>query len=107
MKFLVPHYLSCPKGGLVLLQHNDAAKEWGTLSARSINPSDISYEPKIKSKKVQGERNRARAGVAPGEQEGEENESEEGATGKAMVPDESRADVSIPHRLNGTDLSWD
>ena len=26
-KFLVPHYLSCPKGGFVLVQHNDTTKD--------------------------------------------------------------------------------
>ena len=30
-KFLLPHSLSCPKGGLVLTRHSDAAKEWVTL----------------------------------------------------------------------------
>ena len=51
---------------------NYAAKEWGTLMAWSINPSAISYEPKINSMKVQGDWNRAGSGVATGEQEGEE-----------------------------------
>ena len=32
-KFLVPRNLSCSKGGLVLVQHNNAAKEWSDLSA--------------------------------------------------------------------------
>ena len=65
-KFLVPHALSCPKGGLVLERHNNNAKELGTLLARAINPSDISYEPKINRRIVQGERNGAGAGVATG-----------------------------------------
>ena len=30
-KLLIDHSLSCPKGGLVLARHNDAAKEWGAL----------------------------------------------------------------------------
>ena len=67
-KFLVPHTLSCPKEGLVLARQNGAAKEWGALSAWSINPSDISYEPKINSSTVQGERNRNGAWVATGDQ---------------------------------------
>ena len=70
-KFLVPHALSCPKGGIVLSWQNDAAKEWGALSARAINPSDTSYKPKINSRIVQVESNRARARVATGEQEEE------------------------------------
>ena len=54
-KLLVPHALSCPKGGLVLARHNDYAKEWGALSARDLKPGVISYEPKINSSTVQGE----------------------------------------------------
>ena len=63
--------------------------------SQAINPSDISYKPKINSMTVQGERNRSGARVATVEQEGEENEGGEGATGQATVPDESRADVSV------------
>ena len=63
--------------------------------SQAINPSDISYKPKINSMTVQGERNRSGAQVATVEQEGEENEGGEGATGQATVPDESRADVSV------------
>ena len=28
---LIEHAISCPKGGLVLARHDDAAKEWGAL----------------------------------------------------------------------------
>ena len=69
-KFAVPHALSYPKGGLVLSQHNNAAKEWGALSAWALNPSFISYEPKINSRIVQDERNGDGVWVAMGEQEG-------------------------------------
>ena len=69
-KFLVPHALSCPKGGLFLARHNDAAKEWGALLARDINPSAISYEPKINNSIVQGEMNGSGARVTMVEQEG-------------------------------------
>ena len=37
-------------------QNTDAAKEWGALLSRAINYSAISYEPKINSRTVQGER---------------------------------------------------
>ena len=60
-KFSVPHDLSCPKGGLVLGRHNYTAKGWGTLSAQAVNPSDISYKPKINIRTVQGEINGAGA----------------------------------------------
>ena len=62
-KFLFPYALSCAKGRLVLAWHNDANKEWGALSAQATNPSDISYELKINSRKFQGERNGAGARV--------------------------------------------
>ena len=55
-KFLIEHALSCPNGGLVLARHDDAAKEWGALGARALVPSAVTYEPKINSRTVQGER---------------------------------------------------
>ena len=66
-KFLIEHALSCPKGGLVLVRHDDAAKEWGALGARALVPSDIAYEPKINIRTMQGERTGAGA-----QKEGEE-----------------------------------
>ena len=55
-KFLIEHALSCPKGGLVLAWHDDAAKELGAHETWALVPSAITYEPKIKSRTVQGER---------------------------------------------------
>ena len=43
----IEHTLSCPK-------------EWGNLGARALAPSAITYEPKINSRTVQGERTGAR-----------------------------------------------
>ena len=40
-KFLIEHDLSCPKGGLVMARHGDAAKEWGALGARALVPRVI------------------------------------------------------------------
>ena len=80
-KLSVPHALSCPKGVLVLAWHNDDAKEWGALLDRAINPSTISYVPKINSMKLHGMRNGDRAWVATREQEGGEHEGKEGGTG--------------------------
>ena len=51
-KFSIEHALSFPKGGLVLAQNDDAAKEWGALGARALVPSTIAYEPKINSRRV-------------------------------------------------------
>ena len=64
--FLVPHALSCPKGGLVKERHNKASKEWGALSDRVLKPLCISYRPKINNRTVQGEKKGARAQVAMG-----------------------------------------
>ena len=57
-KLLLPHDLSDPKGVLVLSRHDDAATELGALAARALNPLYKSYEPKINSRTVQGQRNR-------------------------------------------------
>ena len=43
-----------------MARHDDAAKEWGALGARALVPSAITYEPKINSRTVQGERTGAR-----------------------------------------------
>ena len=60
-KFLIYHALSCPNGGLVLARYDDAAKVWGALGSRALVPSAITYEPKINSRTVQGERTGAGA----------------------------------------------
>ena len=59
-----------PYYGLVLARHDDAAKEWGALGARALVPSAITYEPKINSRTVQGERTGARARQEGGEANG-------------------------------------
>ena len=55
-KFLIKHALSCPKEGFVLVRHDDAAKEWGALGSWYLVPRALTYEPKINSRTVQGER---------------------------------------------------
>ena len=37
-RFLIEHALSCPKGDLVLVRHDDATKEWGALGDHSLVP---------------------------------------------------------------------
>ena len=66
-KFLIEHALSCPKEGLVLAQHNAAAKEWGALGAQDLVTNAIKYEPKINSRTVQGEKTGAEARQEGGE----------------------------------------
>ena len=55
-------------------------------------PLCISYEPKINSKTVQGEKEKDGARIAMG---GQGVQGGQDATGKAKVPEKSRADVSI------------
>ena len=99
---MIEHNLSFPKGSLIIARHDDAAKEWGALGDRALVPSAITYEPKINSRTVQGER----TGAGARQQEGEADGGTEtigwtvnGATrlagqrGQVVVPAESRADV--------------
>ena len=44
-----------------MARHDDAAKEWGEFGARDLVPSAITYEPRINSRTVQGERTGAEA----------------------------------------------
>ena len=53
-KFSIEHALSCLKGGLVLARYDVAANEWGSLGARALVPSAITYKPKINSRIVKG-----------------------------------------------------
>ena len=69
-KFSIEHVLSFPKGDLVLARHYGAAKEWGAHRARSLIPSAITYEPKINSSTVQGERTGDGARQEGGESDG-------------------------------------
>ena len=69
--------------------NNNTAKEWGSLSARALNPSCLSYKPKINSRTVQGESNEDGARIATGGQGGQS------ATGQATVPDKSWADIAV------------
>ena len=109
-KFSLEHSLSCPKGGLVLARHDDAAKEWGALGYRSLVPSAITYKPKINSRIVQGDSTGAGARQegeeadggtdTVGEAQGGRGRTVNGAArligrpGQVVVPADSRADVS-------------
>ena len=43
-KLSIKHALSSPKGGLVLAWHDDDAKEWGSLGARDLVQSGMTYK---------------------------------------------------------------
>ena len=114
---MIEHALSCPKGDLVLARHDDAAKECGALGVRVFVPSAITYEPKITTRTVQGERTGAGA-----QKEGGEADSSTDTVGRTVnraarlvgqlrqvvVPAESRADVTA-HSLwkRGTTTMFD
>jgi hypothetical protein len=73
-KFSVGHALTCKKGGLVLLRHNDVAAEWHQLCAQALTPSAVSDEPLIHS--------------------GQDNTQGARAQGAAPQP-ETRGDVAV------------
>ena len=98
------------KRGLVLARHENAAKECGDLGTRSLVPSALTYESKINSRTVQGERTGTGAhkeggesdcgtdtvGAAQGGRARTVNREARlvGQPGQVVVPAESRADVS-------------
>ena len=45
--FTVEHALSCKKGGLVCVRHDDVRDEAGALAAMALTSSKVSYEPTI------------------------------------------------------------
>ena len=53
-----------------MVRHDDAAKEWVSLGARALVPSPITYEPKINSRTVHGEKIGAGAWQDYGEADG-------------------------------------
>ena len=86
-----------------MARHDNAAKEWGALGARSLVPSAITYEPKINSRAVHGERRGAGARQEGGEANGGTDTVGRtvngaarlvGQPGQVVVPAETRADVS-------------
>jgi hypothetical protein len=48
-RFSLGHAMTCKKGGLVLLRHNDVVAEWHHLCAQALPPSAVSDEPLIYS----------------------------------------------------------
>ena len=46
-RFSLGHAMTCKKGGLVLLCHNDVAAKWHQLCAQVLTPAAISDEPLI------------------------------------------------------------
>ena len=109
-KLSIEHALSFPKGGLVIAQNYEAAKDWGSLGAWSLVPSYVAYKPNINSRTVQGERTGDGAhqdnGTADGgadtvgESQGCRGRAVNGADilvvtlGRVEVTADSRADVS-------------
>ena len=109
-RLLIEHTLLFPKDGLFLEWHNDAAKEWGALGSWALVPSAITYEPKINSRIIKGERTRVGARKDGGTAKGgadtiRDDQGGSGWTvnelailarrpGQVEVPAELRSDVS-------------
>ena len=72
--FNVEHALSCKKGGLVWLRHNEAAGEWHQLCAAAFSPSAVSDEPLIHTGQHTGQ---------------------DGNTTQEDLPHETRGDVAV------------
>jgi len=61
--FTIAHAMSCKKGGLVSLCHNDLKAEWHHLCSQALTPSAISDEPLIRTS--QDVQQAGAEGVAP------------------------------------------
>ena len=101
---MIKHALPFPNVGLVIERHDDATKDWGALGARALIPSAITYESKINSRTVQGERTGAGARQEGGKANGGTDTVGRtinraagllGQPGQVIVPAESRSDVSV------------
>ena len=46
-RFSLGHAMTCKKGSLVLLCHNNVAAEWHQLCAQALTPSAVSNKPLI------------------------------------------------------------
>ena len=55
--FNVAHGLSCKKGGLVILRHNEIRDELGALSSRALTNSAIRDEPLINNSRAAADPN--------------------------------------------------
>jgi hypothetical protein len=64
-RFTVDHALTCSRGGLITLRHNDVAKEWGHLCSVAYTPAAISDEPRIHTGRDGGNVAAAAAGGRP------------------------------------------
>ena len=64
-RFSLGHAMTCKKGGLVLLRHNDVAAEWHHLCAQALSPSAVSDEPLIHSSRGGNGRAAAQGAEAP------------------------------------------
>ena len=107
-----------------MVLHDNSAKEWGDLGSWALVPGAITYEPKINSRTVQGERTGARARQEGGESnggtdtvgtyQGGKARTVYGAVrlvwqpGQVVVPAESRADrISHGFWKRGTTAMFD
>jgi hypothetical protein len=70
----VEHALTCKRGGLVMIRHDNTTKEFGELAARALTPSAVSYEPLINSRTATGGRRSGSDGGRGGKGLGGETE---------------------------------
>ena len=64
-RFTVDHALSCKKGGLVHVRHEDVASEWRWLASCAFTPSHVEREPSIESSAGRRAREAAEADQGP------------------------------------------
>ena len=71
--FMVAHALSCKKGGLVSIWHNDARNKAGALAMHALQASKVTYESMINNGREPNDTTQRRATQGTGNQAGKES----------------------------------
>ena len=107
--FTVAHALSCKKGGLVSIRHNDVRDEAGALASHALQASKVTYEPMINNGRELNDAAQRRRTQSSGNQAGKEARGDVlvyglWETGTSCVLDVCISDTDQPSYKDDTSL---